>query len=100
MKGGPGNNLCKNLQFLIKAKGLSIKKLSENCDVPISTLHDWTSAPCMPKDLNALSRLSSFLELKIDDLLFSSPPFTTHKISTEGLNISIYISQELSDMSD
>lgn len=94
------NNLFNNLNYLIKKKGLSLKKLSDHCDIPISTLHDWVSAPCNPKDLNALSRLSQFLEIRIDDLLFCSPPFTSHKISAEGVNVTIYISHPDSDISE
>lgn len=87
------NQLHKNLKRLIHQYNLDLQTISKECNIPLSTLHDWQSAPSNPKDINALRRLSHFLGVTIDELVFSSNILECHQIKAKDINLTVFISR-------
>jgi predicted transcriptional regulator len=54
--------LAKELEKLIKRKGLTLKEVSDSTDVPISTLHRWICGE-LPIGILRFFRLLRFLRL-------------------------------------
>ena len=81
--------LHKNLKKILEAKQLSPRELSQKTEVPLKTLYAWMDGPRVPRDLKRLKVVSEFLEVSLDEILFSSKPNYGQKIVIQGSKLEI-----------
>lgn len=81
--------LHRNLPKILNEKGVSFKELSEQTRVPIKTLYGWTHSPRQPSDIIKLKEVCLYLEVSLDEILFSEKPIYGQKIYVRGNQIEI-----------
>jgi len=64
------NAFASNLSRTLKERALTLKKVSQETGIPISTLSEWTAGR-EPKVSEALIKLSVFLQISLDDLILA-----------------------------
>jgi predicted transcriptional regulator len=83
--------LHKNLSRIINDKGISFKELSEKTKVPVKTLYGWTHSPRQPSDIIKLKEVCLYLEVSLDEILFSEKPVYGQKFYVTGNRIEIIL---------
>lgn len=68
--------LKQNLKHLLELKGITASNLSRISKTPKQTLADWL-AGVSPKDLVAVKRVATALNVTVDDLCFGDVDITT-----------------------
>lgn len=74
--GGMGRTneyLGKNLQTMMKERGLSVATLARIIGMNKSTLHNYYNG-VIPRNIESLKKLSEYFGIPIDKLLFEEPP--------------------------
>ena len=61
------NKLGRNIKFIMKQRGISIKALSSEMDVSETSVNNWISGKALPWT-GKLPRIANFLGCNIDDL--------------------------------
>jgi transcriptional regulator with XRE-family HTH domain len=81
--------LYKNLPRILSEKGISFKELSRETNVPVKTLYGWTHSPRQPNDIVKLKNVCQYLEVTLDEILFSDKPSFGQKIYVSGNKLEI-----------
>ncbi|MEG0166202.1 MAG: helix-turn-helix transcriptional regulator [Anaerorhabdus sp.] len=59
----------KNLEFMIKSKKISIRRVSKDSGVSIKTLSYLLNKPSTRISLNSINKLSQYFEVNLDDFV-------------------------------
>ena len=70
-------------------KNISVKELSERTKIPKKTIYSWLDGPRVPRDIIRLKILCNYLEVTIDEILFSEKPHFAQKIIVNGSRLEI-----------
>ena len=62
-----------NLRRILEIRGLTIRQVSEETGIKRSTLSDWL-AGSRPREIQKVYRLSKYLGVPLEELLFKGPP--------------------------
>lgn len=76
-----------NLKHILKARRLSLKQISDETQIPYSTLHTWLENR-QPKDIVKVKVLADYLEVDFNQLLFGeSEVLPTKQITRVNLAV-------------
>lgn len=70
--------LNKNLNELLKIKGVSLTRLAKSTGVPITTISNWLSGQS-PKNIEQLKKVADHFNVSIEELAFGKSPPTREK---------------------
>lgn len=65
--------LAKNLQKLLRTRGLKVSELARATRVPAQTLNNWLSNQ-KPRSMEQVYQVARFFEISIEELYFGRPP--------------------------
>jgi len=74
---------AQNLRRFLDERALSITKVSAATGIPVSTLSEWTAGR-EPKVSDSLLKLSAYLEVTLDQLVFAEEPKDGIRQKTES----------------
>ncbi|MDA9189511.1 helix-turn-helix domain-containing protein [bacterium] len=61
--------ISKQLEQLLRLKGMNISQLAREVGVSSKTLHNWTTGQ-KPRDIDQVKRVADFFRVSIDELCF------------------------------
>ena len=81
--------LHRNLALILKQKNISVRELSKWSGVPIKTIYGWLEDCRLPRDLIKLKKICNYLEVSLDEILFSDSPNFGQKFYIKGSRIEL-----------
>ena len=79
-----------NLQALMQAKGISRRKLAQDCGISPSAVNSWFNRSAENISLQTLKKLSEYFGISIEELVYGAKPrheivFTSDTYTSEEL---------------
>ena len=71
------------LKRILNERRATLKEISEETDIPYSTLHTWLENR-QPKDIIKAQKLAHYFSISLEELLFDHPGVKKHK-SEDGI---------------
>jgi transcriptional regulator with XRE-family HTH domain len=84
MKEGSLMRVSKRLRIALKESRYSLREISKQTGISVSTLVDWQSGRS-PRDFEKLCRLAHFLGLSLHEILFGIPDPMEARVSADWL---------------
>lgn len=81
--------LGKTLKQILERKSISIKKLSEDTGIGLSTIKDWANG-ASPRDLDGLRTVSRYLGVSLEFLIWGTEDDRPHRSPEEILAETIF----------
>jgi transcriptional regulator with XRE-family HTH domain len=86
-------SFSKNLKIYLNKYNLSLKELSNQLNIPTSTVHGWLNGT-PPRSIITLKKIASLLDCSIDELCFDEGKQESPREGLNESNLSVQIDEE------